>query len=216
MDSIPKFIASKKNPGKIRYKHPLLEPILNVTYGCIVYQEQVIEICRRLGGYSLGQADNIRRAMSKKKHDEIARNRDIFINGDPENGICGAVKNGVPKDVAGEIYDEILDFANYAFNKAHAVAYAIISYQTAYLKCHYPREYMAALMSSVLDSPEKVAEYTAQCKEMGIAVLPPDVNESDDNFTVSGDHIRYGLVAVKNIGGLYQGAHGGARTKRQI
>ncbi len=200
MDSIPKFIESKKNPGKIKYKHPLLEPILNVTYGCIVYQEQVIEICRRLGGYSLGQADNIRRAMSKKKHEEIVRNRDIFINGDPENGICGAVKNGVPRDVAGDIYDEILDFANYAFNKAHAVAYAIISYQTAYLKCHYPREYMAALMSSVLESPEKVAEYTAQCKEMGIAVLPPDVNESDDNFTVSENHIRYGLVAVKNIG----------------
>lgn len=200
MDSIPKFIESKKNPDKIRYKHPLLEPILNVTYGCIVYQEQVIEICRRLGGYSLGQADNIRRAMSKKKHAEIIKNRDIFINGDSENGICGAVANGVPRDIAGSIYDEILDFANYAFNKAHAVAYAIISYQTAYLKCHYPKEYMAALMSSVLENPEKVSEYTAKCKEMGIAVLPPDVNESDDNFTVSGEHIRYGLVAVKNIG----------------
>ena len=200
MDSIPRFLANNKNPSKITYKHPLLKPILEVTYGCIVYQEQVIEIFRRLGGFSLGQADMIRRAMSKKKQAEIERERQAFVDGDPERGICGAVKNGVPREVAGSIYDEILDFANYAFNKAHAVSYAMITYQTAYLKCHYPREYMAALMSSVLDLPEKVAEYTDECREMGIRLLPPDVNESDDMFSVSGNDIRYGLVAVKGIG----------------
>jgi DNA polymerase-3 subunit alpha len=178
----------------------MLEPILKVTYGCIVYQEQVIEIFRRLGGFSLGQADMIRRAMSKKKQAEIERERQTFIYGDEERGICGAVKNGVSAEVAASIYDEILDFANYAFNKAHAVAYAIVCYQTAYLKCHYPRQFMAALMSSVLDDAEKVAEYTDVCREMGIKLLPPDVNESNDMFTVAGDHIRYGLAAVKGIG----------------
>ncbi len=200
MDSIPKFIECKRDPGKITYKHPLLEPILDVTYGCIVYQEQVINIFRALGGFSLGQADMIRRAMSKKKQAEIVKERRTFIEGDPERGICGAVANGVSREIAGSIYDEILDFANYAFNKSHAVCYAIVCYRTAYLKCHYPRQYMAALMSSVLGSPEKVAEYTAECREMNIEILPPDVNESDDNFTVSGGHIRYGLAAVKNIG----------------
>ena len=200
MDSIPRFIKSKHNPKEIRYKHPALEPILNVTYGCIVYQEQVIEIFRRLGGFSLGQADMIRRAMSKKKQAEIVKERQAFVYGDPDRSISGAVAKGIPADIAGSIYDEILDFANYAFNKAHAVSYAIVCYQTAYLKCHYPREYMAALMSSVLDLPEKVAEYTAVCGEMGIKILPPDVNESEDGFTVSGDNIRYGLVAVKGIG----------------
>lgn len=200
MDSIPRFLDNNNHPERIRYKHPLLQPILEVTYGCIVYQEQVIEIFRKLGGFSLGQADLIRRAMSKKKQAEIERERNTFINGDPDRNICGAVANGVSGEIAASIYDEILDFANYAFNKAHAVAYAVISYQTAYLKCHYPREYMAALMSSVLDSPDKVSEYTAECKDMGIRLLPPDVNESDDSFTVSGPDIRYGLVAVKNIG----------------
>ena len=200
MDSIPRFLENNKNPSKITYKHPLLKSILEVTYGCIVYQEQVIEIFRRLAGFSLGQADMIRRAMSKKKQAEIVRERQAFIDGDPERGISGAVKNGVPRDVAGSIYDEILDFANYAFNKAHAVSYAMITYQTAYLKCHYPREYMAALMSSVLDLPEKVSEYTEECREMNIRLLPPDVNESDDMFSVSGNDIRYGLVAVKGIG----------------
>ena len=200
MDSIPRFLENNKHPDRISYKHPLLEPILSVTYGCIVYQEQVIEIFRRIGGFSLGQADLIRRAMSKKKQAEIERERQTFIDGDSERDICGAVSNGVSRDIAGSIYDEILDFANYAFNKAHAVSYAIVSYQTAYLKCHYPRQYMAALMSSVLDYPEKVSEYTAECKDMGIMLLPPDVNESDDMFTVSGENIRYGLVAVKNIG----------------
>ncbi len=200
MESIPRFLAASQDPSTIRYKHPMLEPILNVTYGCIVYQEQVIEIFRRLGGFPLGQADMIRRAMSKKKQAEIIKERKTFIEGDPERNICGCVANGIPAEVAGSIYDEILDFANYAFNKAHAVSYAIVSYQTAYLKCHYPREYMAALMTSVLESPEKVAEYTAECRDMGIRLLPPDVNVSNDNFTVAGEDIRYGLVAVKNIG----------------
>ena len=203
MDSIPRFIESASNPEKITYKHPLLEPILNITYGCIVYQEQVIEIFRRLGGFSLGQADMIRRAMSKKKQAEIVKERETFIKGDPERGICGAVKNGVPADIAGSIYDEILDFANYAFNKAHAVSYAIVAYETAYLKCHYPRQYMAALMSSVLDLPEKVSEYTAECGQLGIKLLPPDINCSENRFTVEGDNIRYGLVAVKNIGSKF-------------
>ena len=200
MDSIPRFLYNNKHPEKITYKHPLLEPILRVTYGCIVYQEQVIEIFRRLGGFSLGQADLIRRAMSKKKQAEIEKERKTFIDGDPDRNITGAVKNGVSREAAGSIYDEIYDFANYAFNKAHAVAYAVVSYQTAYLKCHFPREYMAALLSSVLYYPEKVAEYTEECRDMGIRLLPPDVNESDDMFSVSGENIRYGLVAVKNIG----------------
>ncbi|SHH91434.1 DNA polymerase-3 subunit alpha [Sporobacter termitidis DSM 10068] len=200
MDSIPRFLENNRHPERITYKHPLLEPILRVTYGCIVYQEQVIEIFRKLGGFSLGQADMIRRAMSKKKQAEIEKERKTFIDGDPSRDICGAVKNGISREVAGSIYDEIYDFANYAFNKAHAVAYAVVSYQTAYLKCHYPREYMAALLSSVLDFPEKIAEYTEECRVMGIKLLPPDVNESGDMFSVSGDNIRYGLVAVKNIG----------------
>lgn len=200
MESIPRFIDCKHNPEKITYKHPLLRDILDVTYGCIVYQEQVIEIFRKIAGFSLGQADLIRRAMSKKKHAEIVRERKTFISGDTERGISGAVAHGVSEEVAASIYDEILDFANYAFNKAHAVAYAIISYQTAYMKCHYPREYMAALLTSVLDNTAKVAEYIADCRDNGINILPPDVNESDDNFTVVGENIRFGLVAVKNIG----------------
>jgi DNA polymerase-3 subunit alpha len=200
MDSIPRFLENNNHPEKITYKHPLLEPILRVTYGCIVYQEQVIEIFRKLGGFSLGQADLIRRAMSKKKQSEIEKERKTFIEGDPKRNICGAMANGISREVAGSIYDEIYDFANYAFNKAHAVAYAVVSYQTAYLKCHFPKEYMAALLSSVLGFPEKVAEYTEECRSMGIGLLPPDVNESDDMFSVSGDNIRYGLVAVKNIG----------------
>lgn len=200
MDSIPRFIECKHNPDKISYKHPLLRDILDVTYGCIVYQEQVIEIFRKIGGFSLGQADLIRRAMSKKKHAEITRERRTFIHGDPGRNICGAVASGVNAEIAAGIYDEIIDFANYAFNKAHAVAYAVIAYQTAYLKCHFPREYMAALLTSVLDNTGKVSEYIAECRESGIGLLPPDVNESGANFTVSGENIRFGLVAVKNIG----------------
>lgn len=200
MDSIPRFIACSADPSKISYKHELLKPILDVTYGCIVYQEQVIEIFRRLAGFSLGQADMIRRAMSKKKEKEIKKERHAFIYGDPERNIPGAIANGVPEDVAGSIYDEILDFANYAFNKAHAVCYAIIAYRTAYMKRHYPREYMAALLTSVLDNSTKVAGYIAECKDRGIGLLPPDVNESEADFTVSGENIRFGLVAIKNIG----------------
>ncbi len=200
MDSIPKFISNKLNPQKVTYKTPLLEPILKVTYGCIVYQEQVIEIFRSLGGYTMGQADNIRRAISKKKMKVIEAERKVFVYGDEKQGITGCIGHGVPETVAQSIYDEIVDFANYAFNKAHAVCYAVVAYQTAYLKCHYPRQYMAALMTSVLDSAEKIAGYIAECKEMGIPVLPPDINHSDDPFTVEGDAVRFGLGAVKNVG----------------
>ena len=200
MDSIPRFIACKHNPDKVKYKHPLLEPILSVTYGCIVYQEQVIEIFRRLAGYTMGQADMVRRAISKKKKAQIEKERQSFIYGDPERGIAGCAANGVPEQTAQDIYDEIEAFAEYAFNKAHAVAYAIVSYQTAWFKCHYTREYMAALLTSVLDSSEKVAEYIAECKDCGIALLPPDINESEADFTVSGENIRFGLVAVKGVG----------------
>ena len=200
MDSIPTFIENKFNPKKVTYKTPKLEPILKVTYGCIVYQEQVIEIFRQLGGYTMGQADNIRRAISKKKQKVIEAERKVFVYGDLEQGIPGCIANGIPETVAQSIYDEIVAFANYAFNKAHAVCYAVVAYQTAYLKCHYPKEYMAALMTSVLDSATKISGYIAECKEMGIPVLPPDVNHSYDHFTVEGDSIRFGLGAVKNVG----------------
>ena len=200
MDSIPRFIECSAHPEKISYKHEMLRPILEVTYGCIVYQEQVIEIFRRLAGFSLGQADMIRRAMSKKKHKVIDAERKAFVHGDPERGIDGAVKRGVPEAVADSIYDEILDFASYAFNKAHAVSYAIVSYRTAYMKRRYPRQYMAALLSSVLDNSTKISEYIAECREMGIRLLPPDVNESYADFSVSGSDIRFGLVAIKSIG----------------
>ena len=200
MDSIPKFTECSQHPEKISYKHELLRPILSVTYGCIVYQEQVIEIFRKLAGFSLGQADNIRRAMSKKKHKIIDAERLAFVHGDKSRGIDGALKRGVPEAVANSIYDEIVDFASYAFNKAHAVSYAIVVYRTAYMKRHYPREYMAALLSSVLDNSGKVAEYIASCKDMGIKLMPPDVNVSGPDFSVDGSNIRFGLVAIKGIG----------------
>ena len=200
MDSIPTFIENKLNHKKISYKCPELEPILKVTYGCIVYQEQVIEIFRRLGGYTMGQADNIRRAISKKKMKIIEAERKVFVYGDPDKGIPGCISNGINEAVAQSLYDEIVAFANYAFNKAHAVCYAVVSYQTAYLKCHYPRQYMAALMTSVLDSATKISGYIAECKELGIPVLPPDINHSLDHFTVEGDAIRFGMGAVKNVG----------------
>ena len=161
MESIPRFLACSAHPERITYKHPLLEPILSVTYGCIVYQEQVIEIFRQLAGFSLGQADMIRRAMSKKKEAVITAERAAFVHGDPERSIPGAVARGVPEQTANEIYDEILAFASYAFNKAHAVSYAIVSYRTAYMKRNYPHEYMAALLTSVLDNTPKVTEYIA-------------------------------------------------------
>jgi len=200
MDSIPKFISNKLNPGNVTYKTPLLEPILKVTYGCIVYQEQVIEIFRSLAGYSMGQADNIRRAISKKKQKVIDAERKTFVYGDATQNIPGCIAKGVSEAAAQSIYDEIVDFANYAFNKAHAVCYAVVAYQTAYLKCHYPKQYMAALMTSVLDSATKVSGYIAECKELGIDVLPPDINKSVDTFSVEGNAIRFGLGAVKNVG----------------
>ncbi|MBP3494089.1 MAG: DNA polymerase III subunit alpha [Oscillospiraceae bacterium] len=221
MESIPRFIACKHDPKLITYKHPSLEPILSVTYGCIVYQEQVIEIFRKLGGYSLGQADMVRRAISKKKAKEIEKERKSFVHGDKERGITGCIANGISEATAEAIYDEIYDFANYAFNKAHAVSYAVVAYQTAYFKCHYTREYMAALLTSVLDNSDKVAEYIAECKDCSIALLPPDVNRSYDRFTVEDGGIRFGLVAIKNIGrGLIQSLvrereQGGAFTSFQ-
>ena len=212
MDSIPRFLDCAVHPEKVTYKHPLLEPILEVTYGCIVYQEQVIEIFRRLAGFSLGQADMIRRAMSKKKHAVIDAERKAFVHGDPARSIPGCLQNGVSEAVANSIYDEILDFASYAFNKAHAVSYAIVCYRTAWMKCHWPREYMAALLTSVLDSSGKVAEYIAECKTMGIQLLPPDVNESDADFTVAGGNIRFGLAAVKGVGRGFVGELMAERT----
>ncbi|MBE6928376.1 MAG: DNA polymerase III subunit alpha [Ruminococcaceae bacterium] len=200
MDSIPKFIDNKHHPHKITYLCEQLKPILSVTYGCIVYQEQVIEIFRKLGGYSLGQADNMRRAISKKKEQVIIAEQKAFIYGDAERGIAGAIANGVSEQVAMAIYKDILDFANYAFNKAHAVCYAKVAYDTAYLKCHYPKEYMAALLTSVLDNMTKTAGYIADCREMGIELLLPDINASEDTFTVEPNGIRFGLGAVKNIG----------------
>ena len=200
MESIPRFIACKHDPKLVTYKHPSLEPILSITYGCIVYQEQVMQIFQQLAGYSLGQADMVRRAMSKKKAKDIAREQDAFLHGDPSRNIAGCVANGIPEDVAQAIYNEIYDFANYAFNKAHAVCYAVVAYQTAWFKLHHPKEYMAALLTSVLEASDKVAGYIGECREMGIPLLPPDVNRSYDSFTVEEGGIRFGLVAIKNIG----------------
>ena len=200
MDSIPRFIACKQDPKLIKYKHPSLEPILSITYGCIVYQEQVIQIFQQLAGYSLGQADMVRRAISKKKAAQIQKEKDAFIHGDKDRGITGCVANGIPEATAEAIYQEIYDFANYAFNKAHAVSYAVVAYQTAYFKCHFPREYMAALLTSVLDNSDKIAGYISECRDSGIDLLPPDINRSSDCFTVEEGGIRFGLVAIKNIG----------------
>ena len=200
MDSIPRFVECSTHPDRITYKHELLRPILENTYGCIVYQEQVIQIFRQLAGFSLGQADMIRRAMSKKKHAVIDAERIAFVHGDESRNIAGAVANGVPETVANSIYDEILDFASYAFNKAHAVSYAIVTFRTAYMKRHYPQQYMAALLTSVLDNSAKVSEYIAECRDMGIKLLPPDINSSGTDFTVDGNNIRFGLAALKSIG----------------
>ena len=206
MESIPRFIACKHDPKLVTYKHPSLEPILSITYGCIVYQEQVMQIFQQLAGYSLGQADMVRRAMSKKKAKDIAKEQEAFLHGDPGRNIAGCVANGIPEDIAQAIYDEMYDFANYAFNKAHAVCYGVVAYQTAWFKLHYPKEYMAALLTSVLDWSEKVSDYINECRDMGIALLPPDVNRSYDSFTVEEGGIRFGLVAIKNIGrGFIQG-----------
>lgn len=199
MDQIPRYISNKKNPGKITYKHPLLENILNVSYGCMVYQEQVLEIVRVLAGYSLGKADQMRRTISKKKADQMVIERKNFIYGSDDGEIPGCIKNGIDEATAIAIFDEINDFANYAFNKSHAAAYAVVAYQTAYLKTFYPVEYMAALISSV-DDMDKINHYIINCKEMGIDRLPPDVNKSEDTFTVEDNGIRFGLSAVKNVG----------------
>lgn len=201
MDSIPKYIYNHAHPDRIRYDTPLLEPILAETYGCIVYQEQVMQIFRSLAGYSLGRADIVRRAMSKKKHEVMAKERTAFIEGEEgENGCVGCVKNGVPRAVAEKIFDEMSAFSSYAFNKSHAAAYAVVSYRTAYLKCHAPKEYLAALLTSVLDSTAKVTQYIAECTRLGIAVLPPSVNESRAGFVAAPDGIRFGLLGVRNLG----------------
>lgn len=202
MESIPTYIANRHNPGNVKYKTPQLEHILDVTNGCIVYQEQVMQICRELAGFSYGQADLVRRAMSKKKHDVMEKERQHFVHGntDPGHECAGCVANGISETVANAIFDDMSSFASYAFNKAHAAAYAVVAYQTAYLKRHYPREFMAALLTSVLDNTGKVIEYTAECQRMGIRVLPPDINASDAGFTVEGKDIRFGLLALKNVG----------------
>jgi DNA polymerase-3 subunit alpha len=204
MDAIPEYIYNKKNVSAIHYLHPKLENILNVTYGCIVYQEQVMQIVREIAGYSMGQSDILRRAMSKKQADVMEMHKEIFINGQTDNAgniiIEGALRRGVDKKTAENIYSQMLTFAQYAFNKSHAVAYAVLAYQTAWLKCMYPVEYMASLLSSVMDSEGKIALYIQNCKSMGINVLPPDINESFSEFTAVGDNIRFGLKAVKNVG----------------
>ena len=200
MDFIPQYIRGKNDAGSITYDCPQLEPILAPTYGCIVYQEQVMQIVRDLAGYTLGRSDLLRRAMSKKKGDVMQKERQIFVYGDEENGVPGCIKNGIGEKTANKIYDEMIDFAKYAFNKSHAAAYAVVSYQTAYLKYYYPVEYMAALMTSVIENPSKVAEYIYACRQMNIQILSPDINRGIGNFSVDGNNIRYGLAAIKSIG----------------
>ncbi len=204
MDSINTYIENRHHPEKTVYKTEKLRDILDVTYGCMVYQEQVMQIFRSLAGYSYGRADIVRRAMSKKKHDVMEKERKSFIYGSMrEDGTVeceGCVKRGIPAEVANDIFDDMSSFASYAFNKSHATAYAYVAYQTAYLKCHYPCEFMAALLSSVLDNSDKVAEYTDECNRIGIRILPPNVNESSENFTVNDGNIRFGLLAIKNLG----------------
>ena len=200
MDFIPKYIKGKSNFGTVTYLCPQLEPILSPTYGCIVYQEQVMQIVRDLGGYTLGRSDLVRRAMSKKKQAVMEKERANFVYGNPEEGVPGCVANGIPENVASKIYDEMMVFAKYAFNKSHAACYAVVSYQTAYLKYYYPVEFMAALMTSVIDNPGKVAEYIMVCRSMGITILPPDINQGESGFSVNGNSIRYALTAIKSVG----------------
>jgi len=204
MDSIPKYIRNKNNPKLVEYEHPLLEKILDVTYGCMVYQEQVMQIVRDLAGYSYGRSDLVRRAMAKKKHDVMQKERENFVYGivDEEGNVVvmGAVRNGVDVATANRIFDQMTDFASYAFNKSHAAAYAVVAYQTAWLKYYYPVEFMAACMNSFLGSGEKISQYVHECKQMNIEVMPPDINESDVRFTVVKGKIRFGMAAVKNVG----------------
>ncbi len=200
MDFIPKYIRGKNNPDSITYACPQLEPILAPTYGCIVYQEQVMQIVRDLGGYTLGRSDLVRRAMSKKKQAVMEKERANFVYGNKEEGVPGCVSRGIDEKTASGIYDTMMDFAKYAFNKSHAACYAVVAYQTAYLKYYYPVEFMAALMTSVIDNPKKVAEYILVCRNMGIEILPPDINEGESGFSVSGSSIRYALTAIKSVG----------------
>lgn len=200
MDFIPAYIKGKNNAATITYDCPQLEPILAPTYGCIVYQEQVMQIVRDLAGYTWGRSDLVRRAMSKKKTKVMEEERQNFVYGNKAEGVPGCVANGIDEKVANKIYDEMIDFAKYAFNKSHAAAYAVVSYQTAYLKYYYPVEFMAALMTSVLDNSTKVSEYILTCRRMGIEILPPDINEGESGFSVSGNSIRYGLSAIKSVG----------------
>ena len=193
MDQIPRYIENKKNPDKVKYLHPILEPILNVTYGCMVYQEQVMQIVRDLAGYTMGQSDLVRRAMAKKKHDVMEKERINFVN--------GAEKNGVSSEISNKIFDQMIDFASYAFNKAHAACYAVVGYETAWLKTYYPVEFMAALLNSFIDRTDKIAQYIAECKQMNIKILPPDINISYSKFTVKDNSIVFGLAAIKNVGG---------------
>ncbi len=200
MDFIPQYIRGKNDASSITYDCPQLEPILEPTYGCIVYQEQVMQIVRDLAGYTLGRSDLLRRAMSKKKGDVMQKEREIFVHGDQENGVPGCIANGIDEKTANKIYDEMIDFAKYAFNKSHAAAYAVVAYQTAYLKYYYPVEFMAALMTSVIENPPKVAEYIYACRQMNIQILPPDINRGIANFSVDEGNIRYGLAAIKGVG----------------
>ncbi|MEG1441056.1 MAG: DNA polymerase III subunit alpha, partial [Oscillospiraceae bacterium] len=205
MDSIPLYIKNKNDVSGIKYKHPMLEHILDVTYGCIVYQEQVMQIVRELGGFSLGRADLVRRAMSKKKADVMAEERKNFIYGiaDSNPPVDGAIKRGIDENIAISIFDEMMDFASYAFNKSHAAAYAMVAYQTAWLNCHYKVEFFSALLTSFIESMPRVTKYVNIAKKLGIRVLPPDVNKSGRTFTVDGDSIRFGLAGVKNVGGAF-------------
>ena len=200
MDFIPQYIRGKNDASSITYDCPQLKPILEPTYGCIVYQEQVMQIVRDLAGYTLGRSDLLRRAMSKKKGDVMQKERQIFVYGDESTNVPGCIKNGIDEKTANKIYDEMIDFAKYAFNKSHAAAYAVVAYQTAWLKYYYPVEFMAALMTSVIENPSKVAEYIYACRQMNIQILPPDINKGEADFSVDGGNIRYGLAAIKSIG----------------
>ena len=200
MDFIPKYLKGKNDRSSITYDCPQLEHILGPTYGCIVYQEQVMQIVRDLAGYTMGRSDLVRRAMSKKKASVMEKERQNFVYGNPEEGVAGCIANGIDEKTANTIYDEMIDFAKYAFNKSHAACYAVVAYQTAYLKYYYPLEFMAALMTSVMDNAGKTAEYILTCRQMGISILPPDINEGESGFSVSGGAIRYGLSAIKSVG----------------
>ena len=200
MDFIPKYLKGKNDPSSITYDCPQMEPILEPTYGCIVYQEQVMQIVRDLAGYTMGRSDLVRRAMSKKKAAVMEKERQNFVYGNEAEGVKGCIANGIDEKTANHIYDEMIDFAKYAFNKSHAACYAVVSYQTAYLKYYYPQEFMAALLTSVLDNTTKISEYILTCRQMGIGILPPDINEGVSGFSVSGGNIRYGLSAIKSIG----------------